>query len=748
MAPPKNGGGGNKKRKRRHSPPHFIHQPEGASNRRVKRALDCWAMFPPPFPASPSSAKKTIICQSRHASKNEEQQQFWEQQLEKVTVPASKLPTVMPIDESRLVGNHHTGVTIRQREGERVESAIASASIDTTIANNDDENSKKNLLGATIRIKRGKFAGMIGKIVECIEDSAIGVTEKNVFKGKWYVTDNLKIANAFQEHTFDILSYAHGERNMEVDAVGDGGSVGDSSAFATRLGGETFVKIVPSKQDNAVCAPTCTVENKSIEHRGVGGDINDKQLKQGSASDTLRERSLIGATIHINKGRYKGYMGVVRERICVRRLQVDTVPIPLVLEDVQVLQYPKTYTVTASNDDDHLYNNDDNHFQQKFMGAEVRCIANEYSGTLGTIMRVLNLGDWYITDNPKISTALRASKFDVLKYTDVPVICIDDDDDDDDGTMKDDEKMGCGGKNAAVVADDANVVGLNREKAADNDDLVDTAKVELQLPLETNNTTVPLHNDNNQNRAADGSEKRLLRPSADGNDGEVTDYRDEDNVYKKSLVKEDHLNERSGAQTGGDDKTSVTAKTKRLEVCSVKLPTIESIELAARLSAFDSFLFLANSHGKCGSGNLGSMKVRKDVVAANQEGQSSTTSIQHINEEASTTCTSTVNFTAIANGGHPRTTQTGCDNSNNECNANNSDALAKFIVDLIQLNQKTHNWPAAKVIPDMEILMEEKQQPLRIVPLEERTVCLVPGSFDEGSELVTRLSAFDDYLFL
>ena len=693
--------------------------------------------------------------------------------MEKILVPASKLPTVMPIDASRLVGNYHIGVTIRHREGERVESVMASASIDTTKANNDDENSNKNLLGEIIRIKRGKFAGMIGKIVECIEGSAIG----DVFKGKWYVTDNLKIANAFQEHTFDILPYADGDSSNKIDEVGDGGSGGDSPAVATRLGGETGVKTVPSKKENAVSSPTRTEENKSTEKRGVGGDVNDKQLKQGPASDTLPERSLIGATIYINKGRYKGYTGVVRERMCVRRMQVDTVPVPLSVEDLQVLQYPNTHTATASNDDD-------DHFQQKFLGAKVRCIANEYSGTLGTIIRVLNLGDWYITNNPKISTALLANKFDVLKYADVPVICIDDDDDDntmpndvkmdcrgkddqekngdpliciddddDDDTMKMDEKIDCRGKddqekNAAVVSDDANVVGLSREKATDNDGFVDTAMVEQQMPPETNNAAVPLPTDSDQNRASDDSEKRSLHLSVDGNDGEVTDDRDVDDVFSKSRIKVDHSNERSVAQTRGDHKMSVTSKTKRIEVCSVKLPTIESIELVARLSAFDSFLFLANNNGKCGGGNLDSMRVRNDVVAANGGELSPTTSIQHINEEASTTCASTVNSTAITTGGNPRSTQTGCNNRNNECNANNSDALTKFIVELMQLNLKSHNFPTARVIPGMEILMKEKQQPLRMVPLEERTVYLVPGSLEESSELVKRLSAFDDYLFL
>lgn len=756
-------GGGGTKRKGRQSPEREI-------NQRVKRALNSWAMFPPSFPTSTSTVNKTIICQSRHVSKSEEQQQFWEQQLN-FLVPARKLPTVIPLDASRLADNDHIGVTIRIREGERVETVMASATVDTTTTNYDDQNSNTNLVGATIRIKRGKFVGMIGKIVECIEGSAIGVAAKSPFKGKWYVTDNIKISNAFQEHTFDVLTYADGERNKKIDAVGDGDR-GGGSAVDTRLEGKTRVNIGPANKENAAGAATRTADNKFMKVGEVRRDINDKHQKQIPSSDTVRERSLIGATVVINKGKYKGYSGVVLEQMCVRRLQVDTVPVPLALEDVQVLQYANTYTATPNNDDDHRNNNDDAHFEQKYTGAKVRCIANEFSGTLGTIIRVLNLGEWCITDNPKIATALRASNFDVLKYVDknmgnVPIICIDDDDDDD--AVKKDEKMKCRDKedhetNAKLVADDANVVGLCQEKAA-SDDFVDTTMVEQQPPSEANdaaanekskdrlkaereeaisqpqrhdstqlrgvnesadNDVIDLAESENpaskktrlaadadQNRAADDSEKRSLHPSADDNYGEVKDGRDD-------------AKEKSNAKTRADDKESATAKTKCMAVCSVKLPTIESIELAARLSAFDSFLFLADGYGKgCG-------------------GQ--TTTIHHINEEASTKCASTVTSTAIANGGHPRTTQTSGDNSNDEYNANSNNAMANFVINLFQRNLKSHNLPTAKVIPGMKVSMEEKQ-PLRIVPLEERTVRLVPGSREEGSELAKRLSAFDDYLF-
>ncbi|KAL3808791.1 hypothetical protein ACHAXA_011175 [Cyclostephanos tholiformis] len=661
----------------------------------------------------------------------------------------------MPLAGSKLVENHHIGVTVRLREENRVGTAMASTTTNATAStNNDDENSSRNLLGATIKIKRGKFAGMIGKIVECIEAGTLA--EKNVFKGKWYITDNLKISNAFQEHAFDVLVNAGGDRMKKIDAVGDGGS-GDSAV----------------KDNIFFGAVKRTAKNSSTDKEEVRGDVHDKQLKQVPMSDTLHERSLVGATISINKGKYKGFTGVVLEKMCVRRIQVDTVPVPLVLEDVQVLQYADTYTSTSSKDDGHRDSDGDNHLQQKLMGAKVRCISNEYFGTLGTIIQVLNLGNWYITDNPKIATALRASMFDVVKYADAPIICIDGND------GEEDEKFEIRGKE--IVAD-ATVVKPSRGNPVNNDKYVGLTMDEQQhLPDSINEESIhhlrirdeekksqhqralaligevnekpnyvainqtepgprsfqenlqPAEND--LSRAPVLTEKKCSQGPTDDNNGKLKDDRDRDYDFAKSLVYEDRSNERSDAQTRVDDRESLTAKTNRMEVCSAKLPTIESIELAARLSAFDHVLFLGNGSDTGDGGSLNTMKASNDFAEINQVEGSSTVCKNHIDGEASTKCASVVAPAVVANGGHPRATQT-----------KNNDMLATFINNLIQRNLKSHNFPTVKVIPGMEILVEEKQQPLRIVPLEEQIVRLVPGSLEESSELSKRLSAFDDYL--
>lgn len=86
-------------------------------------------------------------------------------------------------------------------------------------------------------------------------------------------------------------------------------------------------------------------------------------------------------------------------------------------------------------------------------------------------------------------------------------------------------------------------------------------------------------------------------------------------------------------------------------------------------------------------------------------------------------------------------------------NTNDKLALNKLVLQLIQRKQKSQQWPAVKVFPTMEVLVDgQKQQSLRMVPLEERIIfndrSAVPGSLGEKKEMRDRLAAFDDFLFL
>ena len=70
------------------------------------------------------------------------------------------------------------------------------------------------------------------------------------------------------------------------------------------------------------------------------------------------ERNLIGATISINKGRYRGMTGIVRERLFIRQYQLDTIPTPLLLDQLYIIKYPITYTPSSRNID-HAVDVDD-----------------------------------------------------------------------------------------------------------------------------------------------------------------------------------------------------------------------------------------------------------------------------------------------------------------------------------------------------------------------------------------------------
>lgn len=162
--------------------------------------------------------------------------------------------------------------------------------------------------------------------------------------------------------------------------------------------------------------------------------------------------------------------------------------------------------------------------------------------------------------------------------------------------------------------------------------------------------------------------------------------------------------------------TTTTRKKMRKEVNLVKLPTFESIELASRLSAFDSFLFLVN-----------------DQQQQQQINDSTRTSSQVVSDEGE---------------GHERSVENNVQDKNDTINTTKT---RLFIDSLIQQNKDTHHWPTVLITPGMERVIDEKERQKkqkRLIPLEERTVRLIPGSIEERNVLMDRLSVFDDYLFL
>ena len=164
------------------------------------------------------------------------------------------------------------------------------------------------------------------------------------------------------------------------------------------------------------------------------------------------------------------------------------------------------------------------------------------------------------------------------------------------------------------------------------------------------------------------------------------------------------------------------------KVYSVKLPTMESIELAARLSAFDSFLFLA--HGRFNSDD-------DSLIDVQGRGEMEDISMARSSDKVDVPSTTTKT--------RPLTKQ------DDDRIHSNDNAQRTVVFDLNRQYNESRNWPTAMALPGTEVMMDgeqQHQQPIRIVPLEERIVRSVPGSLAERAELSERLGAFDDYMFL
>ena len=358
---------------------------------------------------------------------------------------------------------------------------------------------------------------------------------------------------------------------------------------------------------------------------------------------------------------------------------MDTIPTPLLLDRLYIIKYPITYTPSSRNidhavdvddDDDVQYKYIDAHFRTKYIGAKVRVLTspvNDHVGKEGTIINIVSMGDdWYITNNPHIDMALRASKFDIIKYANLPVICIDDDDDDDNnyaevmtdmgkekGMMKlsnnndkqhqqqqqtQEEEMkttiataiakavvrnvmdkkrtllsqsadGCGGSSFPVIpATPTSTTIVAATATTTITTVVDlnhlASSLSLDPPLSSTIDDYTIQQYHQSSVKDDNEEEGITVPlpaalddtvaSPVNVEGEEEDVSDNINIDLKetsaatnSLV----MNEMAVAATA----TNLTLKKRRRkEVYSVKLPTFESIELASRFAAFDSFLFLVN----------------------------------------------------------------------------------------------------------------------------------------------------------
>jgi len=321
--------------------------------------------------------------------------------------------------------------------------------------NADAEDLTKRYMGARVRVKAGpdeEYAGVEGKVLK-------------VIVGNWYITDNPKITNAYRADKFEVLKFPPGI-NVAADAAAVKCSTGGGGMEKKTSGNEeeeesVVAEIVEeeereeeeeenaaaageAEENNAISNVSDAANNKVKEERNTNEEEEETHLegagvaaaarvvddvfvppaaahapaastqdlpntaRHRSQSEETNTRDLIGAIIRIKKGRFKNLTGIIKEKQSIRRLQLNTVPTPLDFADVNVLQYAPN----ADEDSDDFAKK-----YQKYVGASVKVLQpEEYAGVEGKVIRVIVLGDWYITDNPDIAMAFPEHKFDVLRW--------------------------------------------------------------------------------------------------------------------------------------------------------------------------------------------------------------------------------------------------------------------------------------------------------------------------------------------
>jgi len=721
----------------------------------------------------------------------------------------------------------------------------------------DDHALQLRYEGATVRVlQKTAHYGKMGRVVRII-------------MGDWYITDNPNIANAFQPHKFDVLRYAGDvaadkQKSEVVDLVDSADeNEGGEKKIDDKVQEATSVKDASKRNDKEQVKNNATLKKIDNPNNPVTAKEGPITTSTTNSKEKPQPDSIIGATIRVKKGRYKGLTGIILEKQSIKRLQLDTIPTPLRFEEVRVLQYSKEADLSDP--------------YQKYMHAQVRVVDQQpnqadagveqmNAGVEGKVTRVIILGDWYITDNPNITTAFPIHKFDVIKGAPGRAATAIDVDVEDKKTEKecieilddDAKKIECNDEKKNEVGDIALDGGTEEKGKAENapepPSIVDDPKknveaAEQHLPpkdvskedffckevskggdetgAEAEQQPSPeppsINDDPNTHVSKEDAVSKEVSKNGDSKDGDAKQHAssmtetevveveqrpppeppstiDHDpNVAKEDTSKEvsnqvstedgDTQQHDTAMTTGNAVSTkevctsaqllppmeniesasttdNVVSNTKE-EVCSspvVQLPPMENIELAARLSAFDSFLFLADGYTKGNNNNNedANLKARNAVINQGevglmtriQHGDNDTGATADIPEGATKSASSTANTVKPTEIGKQETTQQPI-TTDKYCNheTNDNRALSKLVLQLIQRKQKSQQWPAVKVLPGMEVLVEgQKQQSLRMVPMEERIIfhhrSVVPGSWEERKEVGERLAAFDDYLFL
>ena len=360
-------------------------------------------------------------------------------------------------------------------------------------------------MGAEVRVRVGDMAGFIGTVAK-------------VIVGDWYITDNPVITNAFRANKFDILRYPPGyaaakklladeqeRRRAEREEKISAREKKRAEREKTRVEREKK-RVEREKERAGKDRHRVERENKLADREKKRADQEKKRGTQEEKQDETEESadddgepsgttsrkkkkreeqrnsvrslaaapaiietssepdSLVGATILITQGTHAGKTGVVVERKSMRRLQLDTLPHHLRFEDVTVLEYADNAKAIAGGSS-NSFTPDQNDFAQRYqryMGARVKVAQDveprECAGVEGRVIRVVILGDWYITDNPEMPAAFTRAKFDVIKYPPAYV------ENKEDGTDEDEAHVG----DAHEQEEGAEYVDMNEDESSNN----------------------------------------------------------------------------------------------------------------------------------------------------------------------------------------------------------------------------------------------------------------------------------------
>jgi len=683
---------------------------------RIQAALDCWSMLPPP-PTLMSSSENSlpsfpfIVCQPRRRSYQQSRDGSMDTSIYRYAVQACKLPMI-PAPPTSAVMTMTTATNVDSN----VTTNIQPSTLIEKNKHRYQQLQSRDLTGATVRINRGQYLGNTGIITEKMDVHLLQLDS---------VPTPLAICDVRVMHYEDDAS----SDGFDEDGITDSGA-----------------------------------------GRRRGLDDEDVPTSIDADSDRIKKK-YTGAMVYVapNSNANREYWGVSGTVLRVLALgdwyilDNQNVEMAFRASSLDVLRYADECSVNGDADVMIERNDDDdNHDGEVAAGVKEAVDMNEICpGQQPTVIR-----DEYSvplcmmsTTNESSTEAEQENERDEDLRTHHPSDNIES------------ECVEDTSSKTPIEIDDST-------KRDENDDVMDVDGATVVEKVEICNMQQPvlLSIDSNNVKVENSDESDKWRSNNDAKeDGRVEEVNERDALLASKMIGNEtsdntfpDVTEITGhppttfENATAEKDTIVDESPKNPEVYSVKLPTIESIELAARLSAFDSFLFLAHRRHTWGPA-LDTTNKDADAATAQVldqgEGDMEDISLPRSNQDdddrskmiggevsmksalsASTTVRNEIDRAINV----PRTRRDG-DRGKAEVNAQRN-----VVFDLNRQHRESRNLPTAMVLPGTEVLIdgEQQQQPLRIVPLEERIVRLVPGSLAERVELTERLGAFDDYMFL